>query len=75
MYIDARELELQDLFRKLKEILASKLGEDVFLEILIQNRGDVKRIKTFVALSGCQTAVEEREGNYLVRITGSPCCV
>lgn len=75
MNIDARELDLKELFQKLKQILASKLGEDVFIEILIQNQRDVKKIQSFAALSGCQTSVEKKEGYFIVQITGSPCCV
>jgi hypothetical protein len=75
MKIDARALDLRELFQTLKEVLATKLGEDVFIEILIQKQSDVKKIQSFAALSGCQTSVEGKEGYFIVRITGSPCCV
>jgi hypothetical protein len=75
MNIDARGLDPKELFQTLKEILASKLGEEVFIEILIQKQSDVKKIQSFAALSGCQTSAEEKEGFFIVRITGSPCCV
>jgi hypothetical protein len=68
MKIDARALDLRELFQTLKEVLATKLGEDVFIEILIQKQSDVKKIQSFAALSGCQTSVEGKEGYFIVRI-------
>lgn len=73
--IDARNLELKELFMKLKEILESELGKDVFIEILINTFTDIKKIKSFVSMSGCQTDAEKKDGYYIVRVTGTPCCV
>lgn len=75
MIIDARNRELKELFVKLKEILESKVGTDVFIEILIDPFTDVKKIKSFVSMSGCRTDVEEKGEYYIVRLTGTPCCV
>jgi len=75
MVIDARRLELQELFKRLKEIFASGCGADVFIEVLVDTSANIKQIKAFISMTGCRTAIEERDGNYIVRITGTPCCV
>jgi hypothetical protein len=67
-------MDLQDLLKRLKEILEKERGCDVHIEILSSSPDDIKKIKSFVALSGCQAAAEEKEGYYLVLVTGSPCC-
>jgi hypothetical protein len=74
-WIDARNSTLQEVFLQLKELLSSKRGDDVFIEILIGSLADAAKIKSFVAFSGCRADAEKREGHYLVRITGTPCCV
>ncbi len=75
MVIDARNLQLEELFRRLREILASKIGTEVFIEILFDTHTDTKKIKAFVSMSGCQMEIGEKEGDKILRITGSPCCV
>ncbi len=76
MVIDARTLNSQELFIKLKEILASQIGKDVFIEIMLNTQSETKRLKAFVSMSGCQTTdVEKKEGYYVMCIKGSPCCV
>lgn len=75
MTIDARELESHELFRKLKDILTSKVGTDVFIEILFDTRPAAKKVRAFISMTGCQTELEEKEEYYVLRVTGSPCCV
>jgi hypothetical protein len=75
MQIDARDLEVQDLLTRLKDILSAKRGSDVNIEILSSSRDDTIKTKSFVDFSGCQTKIEKKEGYYIIRITGSPCCV
>ena len=75
MVIDARGIEPHELFLRLRETLASRRGVDVFIEILFDTRSTSQRAKAFVSMTGCRAEIEEREGHYLLRITGSPCCV
>lgn len=75
MHIDARELEQQELFTRLKEILASngKCGE-VKVEILAGTLAEAKKIGGFAAMSGCRTEIEQKDDYYTVYIKGMPCC-
>lgn len=75
MVIDARGLDLPELFLKLKEILTSKRGMEVFIKVLLDTHSATKKAKAFVSMTGCKADIEEKEGYYLLRITGSPCCV
>jgi hypothetical protein len=74
MHIDARELDLKDLFIKLKEILASKLGCEVSIEVLVNTSDDAKRLTAFVSMSGCRTEIDKKDNYYIMQITGIPCC-
>lgn len=71
---DTKELELKELFLKLKDILASKLGKEVFIKICVYSLSDAAKIKAFVTMSGCQIKVDKKEGCYILHITGCPCC-
>lgn len=73
--LDVRSLGSEEFFIKLREILASKRGKIVSVEIFAEKLYDVKKIKTFVSMTGCQTAVEGSEGNYVINVTGTPCCI
>jgi hypothetical protein len=72
--IDAREIELFDLFLQLKEMFAAQCGLEVDLDILVGTLRDSKKVSAFAAMSGCQTETLKRDDFYLVRITGSICC-
>lgn len=73
--VDARELDSQELFLKLNDILSSKWGKDVFIEILIDTFTATKKVKAYISMTGCKTEIEKKEGYYIVRVTGTPCCV
>ena len=74
MYIDARTLEHQELVLKIREILAAKHGCEVNIEILISTMAEVKKIKAFVTMSGCNAEVDKKDDSYIMHVTGAPCC-
>jgi hypothetical protein len=74
MQIDARELDLKDLLAKLKEILSSKYGCNVSLEILVSKAADVQKITAFVSMSGCKTNIDKKNNYYIMHVEGIPCC-
>jgi hypothetical protein len=74
MYIDARGLDVLDLMKKLKELFDSSRGKDVNIEILIEKETDKKKIKSFVAMSGCRATIEEKEDRCIIIVRGIPCC-
>ncbi len=74
MRIDARDINTQELFIQLKEILSSKFGCDVHIEILTNTPADIKKITAFVSMSGCNTEIDRKEEYYIIRVKGIPCC-
>lgn len=72
--IDAREIELLDLLLQLRELFAAQCGLEVNVDVLVGDFRNSKKVSAFAAMSGCQTETVERDGCYLVRITGSICC-
>ncbi len=75
MIIDARQLKSEELFIKLKEILASERHKDISIDVLLDTHQAAKRTMAFVSMTGCQTKVEGKKGYYVLRVTGCPCCV
>jgi len=73
--IDARDIELRELFVKLKEIMCSSCGQEVEIAILVKTYNDSKRLSTFALMSGCKTSIEKKDEYCVVRISGYACCV
>ncbi len=74
MQIDARKLGIEELLRKLKEILASQHGCDVDIDILLSTTEDAKKITAFVSMSGCTAHVDKNNNYYIMHISGTICC-
>jgi len=75
MLLDGRDDEVIAVLVQLREVLVERIGVEICIDVLVKSRQDSKRVRAFAAMSGCQTAIEEREGHYIVHITGNPCCV
>lgn len=75
MTIDARKgRDARELFHKLKDILAKEIGKEVIIEVMVATNDIAKKVRAFAEMSGCQTEIEEKEGYYIARVTGYPCC-
>jgi len=75
MVIDARKMELHELFMKLKNFFHDRCGQELNVDVMIDTYHNAKRIAAFSSMSGCRTNIEKKEGYYFVHITGSACCV
>jgi hypothetical protein len=75
MHIDARNLDQQELFARLKEIFSSstECGE-VSIEILVGTSAEANKIKAFALMSGCRTGVAKKDDYYIIIMNGNPCC-
>lgn len=60
---------------KLRDILASKRGTDVFIDVKSNTAGDAKKIQTYVLMTGCRAEIERRDKHFIIHVTGSPCCI
>ncbi|MDH4028821.1 MAG: hypothetical protein OEU95_08325 [Nitrospirota bacterium] len=74
MEIDARELDMQDLLKKLKENLSFKCGCDVSIDIMLNTTEETRKVSAFAAMSGCKTKTDKKGEYYIMHITGTPCC-
>ncbi len=73
MHIDARKLDQQELFARIKEMLSRVCGE-VSIEILVGTSAEANKIKAFASMSGCRTGVEKKDDYYIINLNGNPCC-
>jgi hypothetical protein len=48
-------------------------GQEVSIELLVDKGCDIRKVKAFLRMSGCQTEIAARDGGSVVRITGG-CC-
>ncbi len=74
MTVDARTLDSKELLMRMRDLLADHCGREVSIEVFLSGERDTKRLRAFVSMSGCLTTVEQKEGYYIVRVTGSVCC-
>lgn len=72
--IDARNEEVQDLLKKLKEVLASTHGADMEINIFVKNASDAKQVKGFVTMSGGKTKIDKKDTFYIIHVKGNVCC-
>jgi len=75
MTLDARGLGSRELFVKLKELLSSQCGRDVFIEVMVASYQDARQGRAFVSMSGCRADIQEKEGYYVLLISGNVCCI
>jgi hypothetical protein len=68
MHIDARNLDQQELFARLKEILSSNRECGVSIEILIGTSAEAKKVEAFASMSGCRTETEKKDDHYTVHL-------
>jgi TusA-related sulfurtransferase len=71
--IDGRNLSLQELLLALRDALKMQPGQEVSIELLVDKGCDIRKVKAFLRMSGCQTEIAARDGGSVVRITGG-CC-
>ncbi len=74
MNIDARGLDVQDVLKRIREVFDAGRGKDVQIEILIDKEADKKKVKSFIAMSGCRATIEERADGCRITVRGIPCC-
>ena len=74
MQIDARELDLQELLKKLKEILSSRCGSTLDIDILVNTLSEAKKITGFVSMSGCTAEIDKKDNYLIIHVRGIPCC-
>jgi len=74
MKIDARDMSLDDILKRLRDILCNNRCEEINIEIIIEDSDSVKKVCTFLKMSGCKTDVIKKDSEFMVYASGYPCC-
>ena len=74
MQLDARDIELRESLFRIREVLTSTYGNDIFIEVLVNTHADAKKVEAFVLMSGLSTTIDKKDGHYLLSIRGFACC-
>jgi hypothetical protein len=62
---------MRDLLLTLRDALKSQTEQEVYMELLVDKGCDIKTVKAFLRMSGCEIEIEERgEAGRLMRIRG-----
>lgn len=70
--IDARGLKHPEPLKRLKDFFSTMCSIDDYVDLIIDSEAELKPIKTYAAMSGCEFEVKT-EGSYLVIRIKSPC--
>lgn len=72
MVIDARGLKHPEPLKKLKEHFSTMCSIDEYVDLLVDNENELKNVKIYAVMSGCEYEIEKLDGYYKIRIK-SPC--
>jgi len=75
MELSSQGIETHELFVKLRDILASRRGTEVSINVKSNTAENAKKIQTFVSMTGCKAVIEKIDEHFIVHITGTPCCI
>ncbi len=73
MILDLRDLKGEEPLRKVREILRDLCHEDEALEIFLDSEATAKRMKGFMAMSGCNVDLLRTQDAWIVKVTGRNC--
>jgi len=74
MEIDGREMDVQELLKKLKDIMSSKRECFLAIDVLVKAMSDAKKITGFASMSGCTATIDIKEDYCIIHVRGIPCC-
>lgn len=72
MIIDARGQRHPEPLRRLKEHFSTMCSIDDYVDLLVDDEDEVKQVKIYAAMSGCEYEVSKSDNYFTVRIK-SPC--
>jgi hypothetical protein len=72
--IDARELKERDILLQLRDMFRqNEEATEMCVNLLVADKSLVKKIRAFVKMSGYESEVQEKDGNFEIRIFGTSC--
>ncbi len=70
--VDTRGLKDKEPFIKVRDALGHCTDEQM-IDVLADSQAQAKKIMSFMAMSGCRVEMEEKDGYWLLRMTGKSC--
>lgn len=70
--IDARGLKHPEPLKRLKDFFSTMCSIDDYVDLIIDSEAELKPIKTYAAMSGCEFEVKTEDSYLVIRIK-SPC--
>ncbi|MEJ2254761.1 MAG: hypothetical protein P8Y75_10430 [Nitrospirota bacterium] len=73
MLIDAREQDVRETLRRIKEIFQEECSVDVSLDVYVTSREEARKVGAFTAMTGCKTEYRKEDGCNALHISGGSC--
>jgi TusA-related sulfurtransferase len=73
MILDLRDLSGDEPFKRVREVLKDFCPEDEVVEVLLGSEALAKRMKGFMAMSGCNVDLLRTQDAWIVKVTGRNC--
>lgn len=73
MFIDGRDMIIEDLLLELRDIVRNQCAGEANVEVLVSVREDAVKVKGFASMSGCDVHVAQNDDGYLLKISGGAC--
>lgn len=71
--IDGREMQIEDVLKKLRDFLGSRSSLDEPVEVLVRTREDAKKVKGFASMTGSTTKFTQHGGYCSLLVSGGSC--
>jgi len=73
MYIDGRNLSIEDVLLKVRDTVRSQPVGESDVELLVETRDYAVKVKAFATMSGNTVDITRKGEGYLIRVTGGSC--
>ena len=73
MYIDGRDLSIEEVLTRMRDIARAQCGAEVDLQVHVDSKDDAAKIKGFASMTGCDVKIQRKDDGYLMNISGGSC--
>lgn len=73
MYIDGRNMAIEDVLTRLRDAVRTQPAGESDVELLVQSREYAVKIKAFAAMSGNTIEVLKKDSGFFIKVTGGSC--
>ena len=73
MYIDGRNMTIEDVLIKLRDAVRSQPAGESDVELYVESRESAVKVKAFASMSGNTVEVAKKDDGFYIRVTGGSC--